>query len=338
MVEIGWSCPTARQRARDRNLRVHVTRPVPVQAIDYLKDQGLDVTCPTDDGPPRREELLNSVEDVDAILSILTEKIDGEVFDRAGRLKVVSNMAVGFDNIDVPEATRRGVAVCNTPGVLTDTTADFAWALLMAVARRVVECHRFVLDGKWEWWGPKMFMGADVYGKTLGIVGFGKIGQAVARRAKGFDMEVLYSGDSAPETSQWGRKVSFEMLLRSSDFVSLHVPYRSSTHHLIGKEQLHLMKKTGFLINTARGAVVNEEQLVEALESGEIAGAGLDVFEKEPQVHKGLHRPNVVLAPHAASASLATRSKMANMAAENLVAVLRGEQPRAIVNPEVLQK
>ena len=321
-----------------KNLRVHVTRPIPDQALDYLKGQGLDVTCPSDDGPPSREDLLSSVEDVDGILSILTEKIDGEVFERADSLKVVSNMAVGYDNIDVAEATRRGVAVCNTPGVLTDTTADFAWALLMAVARRVVECHRFVRDGRWEWWGPKMMMGADVHGKTLGIVGFGKIGQAVARRAKGFDMDVVYSGETAPETSEWGSKVSFEELLQSSDFVSLHVPYRPSTHHLIGREQLHLMKKTGFLINTARGAVVNEEQLVEALESGEIAGAGLDVFEKEPQVHPGLYRPNVVLAPHAASASLSTRTKMANMAAENLVAVLRGEEPRSIVNPEVLEQ
>jgi glyoxylate reductase len=324
--------------ATDRDLRVHVTRPIPDQALDYLKDQGFEVTCPSDDGPPSREELLSSVKDVDALLSILTEKIDGEVFERADRLKVVSNMAVGYDNIDVLEATRHGVAVCNTPGVLTDTTADFAWALLMAVARRVVECHRFVRDGRWEWWGPKMMMGTDVHGKTLGIVGFGKIGQAVARRAKGFEMDVVYSGETAPETSEWGRKVSFEELLQNSDFVSLHVPYRSSTHHLIGKDELHLMKKTAFLINTARGAVVDEEQLVEALESGEIAGAGLDVFEKEPQVHPGLHRPNVVLAPHAASASLATRTRMANMAAENLVAVLHGEEPRSIVNPEVLEQ
>jgi glyoxylate reductase len=183
-----------------------------------------------------------------------------------------------------------------------------------------------------------MMMGTDVHGKTLGIVGFGKIGQAVARRAKGFEMDVVYSGETAPETSEWGRKVSFEELLQNSDFVSLHVPYRSSTHHLTGKDELHLMKKTAFLINTARGAVVDEEQLVEALESGEIAGAGLDVFEKEPQVHPGLHRPNVVLAPHAASASLATRTRMANMAAENLVAVLHGEEPRSIVNPEVLEQ
>ena len=322
----------------DKPTRVHVTRPIPGQVIESLKDRGFAVTCPCDDAPPSRDELLSSVEEVDAILSILTERIDGEVFERAARLRVVSNMAVGFDNIDVAEATRRGIAICNTPGVLTDTTADFTWALLMAVARRVVECHRFVEDGQWEWWGPKMMMGADVHSKTLGIVGFGKIGQAVARRARGFDMEVVYSGETAPESSEWGRKVSFDVLLETSDFVSLHVPYRASTHHLIDKDQLSRMKKSAYLINTARGAVVNEEQLVKALESGEIAGAGLDVFEKEPRVHPGLHRLNVVLAPHAGSASLATRTKMARMAAENLVAVLQGEEPRSIVNPEVLEQ
>ena len=318
--------------------KVHVTRPIPTSALEYLRDEGLEVSCPPHDGPPDPEELLRSVKDVDAVLCILTERIDAGVLKRAPRLRVVSNMAVGFDNIDVEEATRRGVAVCNTPGVLTDTTADFAWALMLAVARRVIECHSFVEAKKWEWWGPKLLMGTDVHHKTLGIVGFGKIGQAVARRAKGFEMNVLYSGKTAPEDSEWGRKVDLQTLLKDSDFVSLHVPYRPSTHHLIGSAELATMKRSSFLINTARGAVVNETQLVEALNDNQIAGAGLDVFEEEPSVHPGLvGRPNAVLAPHAASASLETRTRMAMMAAKNLVACLRGEKPPAIVNPEVLR-
>ena len=319
--------------------KVHVTRPIPQAALDFLRNEGLDVTCPTEDGLPDRDEMLRSVEDADAVLSVLTERIDVEVFQRAARLKVVSNMAVGFDNIDVREATQRGIAVCNTPGVLTNTTADFAWALLMAVARRVVECHQFVEDKHWQWWGPKLMMGADVHHKTLGVVGYGKIGQAVARRAKGFEMEVLYSGETAPEQSEWGEKVGFNHLLRESDFVSLHVPYRASTHHLLRREQFAIMKPSSFLINTARGPVVDEAHLVEALRQGQIAGAALDVFEEEPSVHSGLFgRPNVILAPHAASASKETRGKMAMMAAENLLAFLRGEKPQAIINPEVMDR
>jgi glyoxylate reductase len=324
---------------KQATFKVHVTRPIPDAALEFLRAEGLDVSCPEDDGPPDRDEMLQKLKDVDAILSVLTERIDAEVFQRAVRLKVVSNMAVGFDNIDVHEATRRGIAVCNTPGVLTDTTADFAWALLMAVARRVVECHQFVEDKRWQWWGPKLMMGADVHRSTLGIVGYGKIGQAVARRAKGFEMKVLYSGETSPERSEWGEKVGLDHLLRESDFVSLHVPYRPSTHHLFGQEQFELMKPTSFLINTARGAVINEAHLVEALDQRQIAGAALDVFEEEPTVHTGLlGRRNVVLAPHAASASLQTRGRMAMMAAENLLACLRGEDPQAIVNPEVMDR
>jgi glyoxylate reductase len=300
-----------------------------------LRQAGCKVTVPSDHGLPSRSSLLQAVGSVDAILSILTERIDAEVMNAATRLKVISNMAVGYDNIDVAEASRRGIAVCNTPGVLTETTADFAWALLMAVARRVVECHQLVLQGEFQWWGPQMMMGTDVFGKTLGIVGFGKIGQAMAKRAQGFGMPVLYSGDTAPASSPLGRKVGFDSLLAESDFVSLHVPYRESTHHLIGTRELNLMKSTAFLINTARGPVVNETELVTALNSGAIAGAGLDVFEKEPEVHPGLLTlKNVVLAPHAASASVATRELMANMAAQNLLAYLRGETPHSVVNPE----
>lgn len=317
--------------------RVHITRPLPQIAVDLLKEAGYQVSVPNDDGLPSRDDMLESIKDAQGVLSILTEKIDEEVLEAAPGLKVVSNMAVGYDNIDVEAATSRGVAVCNTPGVLTDTTADFAWALLMAVARRVAESDRYVRDGRFQWWGPRLLMGTDVYGKTLGIIGYGKIGQAVAKRAQGFDMEVLYSGSTAPRESENGRKVSQEELLEQSDFVSLHVPYRPSTHHLIGAEQLDRMKKSAYLINTARGPVVDEKALVSALLNGDIAGAGLDVFEEEPKVHPGLcELDNVVLAPHLGSATVATRERMAAMAARNLIAVLEGREPLSVVNPQVL--
>lgn len=313
--------------------RVHITRPIPQVAVDKLKAAGCRTTCPAEDGLPDRQELLQAVADADALLSILTETVDREVFEVAGNLKVVSNMAVGYDNIDVAEASKRDIIVCNTPGVLTETTADFAWALLMAVARRVVECDRFVRDGRFQSWGPQLMTGSDVFDKTLGIIGFGKIGRAVARRAKGFGMHVLYSGETSPERSDLGSKTSFEQLLEESDFVSLHVPYRSSTHHLLTGDHFKTMKPGAYLINTARGAVVKEDDLVRALRAGEIAGAALDVFEQEPTVHEGLlELDNVVLAPHAASASVETRERMALMACDNLLACLEGREPLSRVN------
>lgn len=319
------------------SFRVHITRPLPECAVEILESAGFEVSVPDESGLPSREALLKAVKDVHGVLSILTEKIDEEVFERAATLKVVSNMAVGFDNIDLEAATRRGIAVCNTPGVLTETTADFAWALMLAVARRVVESDNYVREGKFKWWGPKLLLGQDLYGATLGIIGFGKIGQAVARRAAGFNMKVLYCGESAPSESELGKKVSQQELLEASDFVSLHVPYRPSTHHLIGEAQLSSMKSTAYLINTARGAVVDEQALVDALKRKEIGGAGLDVFEAEPLVHPGLlELPNVVLAPHVGSASVATRNRMAEMAAKNLVACLTGGEPLSILNPKVL--
>lgn len=316
---------------------VHITRPVPEVALEILQAAGCRVTMPTEPGLPDPSELREAVREADGLLSILTEPVTMELLEAAPRLKVVSNMAVGFDNIDVVAATARGIAVCNTPGVLTETTADFTWALLMAVARRLVEGDAMVRAGEFHWWGPKLLMGSDIHGKILGVVGFGKIGQAVARRARGFAMEVLYCGETAPHRSPLGRKVSFEELLERADFVSLHVPYRPSTHHLITGNELRRMKRSAFLINTARGAVVKEDDLVTALTAGEIAGAALDVFEREPEVHPNLlSLDQVVLAPHAASASLETRSLMARMAAENLLACLTGDRPHSIVNPEVL--
>lgn len=317
-------------------MKVHITRPLPETAVDFLREQGYQLTVPESEGLPGRESLLQSVGDVDALLSILTERIDAEVIRAAPRLKVISNMAVGFDNIDLARATERGIAVCNTPGVLTETSADFAWALLLATARRVAEADRYVREGRFAWWGPRLLLGTDVYGSTLGIVGLGGIGQAVARRAQGFGMEVIYHSPSAPERCELGAKVEFEELLERADFVTLHVPYKPETHHLISGPELEKMKSTAFLINTSRGPVVDEAALVRALQQNQIAGAGLDVFEREPEVDPGLlPLPNVVLAPHIASASLTTRGKMALLAARNLDDCLRGRRPNHLVNPEV---
>ncbi|HEY8425736.1 MAG TPA: D-glycerate dehydrogenase, partial [Limnochordales bacterium] len=283
---------------------------------------------------------LQAVKGCHGLLTLLTERVDGELLDAAGpQLRVVANYAVGFDNIDVAEATRRGVLVTNTPGVLTETTADFTWALLMAAARRVVEGDRYMREGRYRAWSPTLLLGVDVYGKTIGIVGFGRIGEAVARRARGFSMRVLYHDvnrrSSAEEQALGVEYRDLDSLLAESDFVSLHVNLTESTRHLIGRAQFQRMKPTAILINAARGPVVDEAALVEALRSGQIRAAGLDVFEREPEMAPGLAElPNVVLAPHIASASVETRSKMAEMAATNVLEALRGHRPPNLVNPE----
>jgi glyoxylate reductase len=276
----------------------------------------------------------------DALYCMLTNPIDAEVLAAAPNLKVIANMAVGYNNVDVAEATRRHIPVTNTPGVLTDTTADFAWTLIMSSARRVPEAERFLRAGKFHGWGPLMMVGHDIYGKTLGIVGFGRIGRAVAKRAIGFDIQVLYHdkypADPDTERALNARSVSMDELLTGSDFVSLHTDYNPETHHLIGAPQFAMMKPTAYLINTSRGPVVDEAALVEALTSGRIAGAGLDVYEGEPTVNPSLLAlENVVLTPHIASASLDTRNSMSLTAAENLLAGLKGERSSNCVNPEV---
>jgi len=327
-------------------MRVLMTQLVPTPAIERLReaigDEGtLDIN-PDADHIWTKQELIDRLQagNYNALYCLLTNPIDAAVLDAAPDVKIVANMAVGYNNIDVAEATRRGVAVTNTPGVLTDTTADFAWTLLMAVARRVVEADRFLREGKFHGWGPLMMVGQDVYGKTLGIIGFGRIGRAMARRATGFDMTVLYY-DRAPADDETNRAlnaslVSMDELLERSDYVSIHTDYNRETHHLISTPQLERMKPTAYLINTARGPIVDEAALVEALRGGQIAGAGLDVFEKEPEVHPGLiDLPNTVLVPHIASASLDTRTAMATMATDNIIAFMRGERPPNIVNPEV---
>jgi glyoxylate reductase len=326
-------------------VRVLVTQRPPEKAIERLREAvGADGRMDVNPDPNTiwsKEELLSRLRsgDYNALYCMLTNKIDADVFDAAPNLKIVANMAVGYNNVDVDEATKRGVMVSNTPGVLTDTTADFAWALLMSAARRVVEADRFLREGKFHGWGPLMMVGQDVHGKTLGIVGFGRIGRALAKRATGFDMKVLYydkvPADPDTEKALNATSVSMEELLQQSDYVSLHTDYNPGSHHLIGAPQLAMMKPTAYLINTARGAIVDEAALVEALKGGKIAGAGLDVFEKEPEVHPGLlELQNVVIVPHIASASLDTRNAMALMAAENIIAALNGDRPPNLVNEE----
>jgi len=324
-------------------LKVYITRRIPEPGIEMIRKEH-EVEINPYDRVLTREELLQAVKGKDGILCLLTDKIDAEVFDAAGpQLKVVSNYAVGYDNIDVKEATKRGIVVTNTPGVLTETTADLAWALILATARRIVEADKFTRAGKYEGWAPMLFLGQDVYGKTLGIIGMGRIGQAVARRAKGFNMKVLYNDiRRIPEETEKELNatfVSLDELLEQSDFVSLHTYLSPETYHLINEERLRKMKKTAYLINTSRGPVVDESALVRALKEGWIAGAGLDVYEFEPKLVPGLAEcENAVLLPHIASASVETRTKMATMAAENLLAVLAGKMPPNPVNPEVLKK
>jgi glyoxylate reductase len=290
---------------------------------------------------PPREEVMRRVKDKEGLVCLLTEKINEEFLRAAPKLRIAANVAVGFDNIDVAACTKRGVVATNTPGVLDETTADFAWTLLMAVARRISEGEALARSGNWKNWDLDQLVGTDVWGKTLGIVGFGRIGRAMARRASGFQMKVIYTDAMrAPADVEKALNSEFrEMnaLLAESDFVSVHVPLLPETRGLFDAPKFYRMKPTAFLINTARGPVVDEAALVAALEAGKIAGAGLDVYENEPFIHPGLKRANVVLAPHIASASLETRTKMACIAAENVVALFAGQRPPNMLNPEVLK-
>ncbi|MCU1343235.1 MAG: glyoxylate reductase [Candidatus Acidoferrum typicum] len=292
---------------------------------------------------PPRAEVLKRVAGKDALICLLTEKIDRELLDAAGpNLRIAANVAVGYDNIDVPACTERKVAATNTPGVLDETTADFTWTLLMAVARRLIEADRLARSGAWRQWNLDQLCGTDIWGKTLGIIGFGRIGRAVARRAAGFRMRVIYNSTTrAPQEIERELNAEFmerDRVLAEADFVSLHVPLRENTRGLIGPAELSKMKRTAFLINTTRGPVVQEAALVAALEQGTIAGAALDVFEREPLISDGLRRDNVVLAPHLGSASIETRTRMAMIAVENAVALFSGKQPPTILNPEVLRE
>jgi glyoxylate reductase len=314
--------------------KVLVTREIPDAGLRLLRD--FDVTV-VSESPPGRGELLEAVPGAAGILPTVTEKMDAEVMDAAGDgLKVIANMAVGYDNVDLDAAGERDVVVTNTPEVLNETTADTAFMLLLAAARRLGEAERLLRSGGWDAWGPMQLTGPDVWGKKLGVVGFGRIGQAVARRARGFDMEILYHDQYRNESAEKETGVQYvelDELLRTCDFISVHTPLTDETHHLIGATELERMKPEAVLINTSRGPVVDEAALADALTEGRIFAAGLDVYEKEPEVHpKLLELENVVLAPHIGSASVETRDRMAVLAAENIVAVLSGEEPKTPVN------
>jgi len=323
--------------------KVYVTRRLPEEAMKLLEEK-FDVEVWTEEMPPPKEVLIEKVKNIDGLICLLTEKIDEEVINAAGpRLRGICQVAVGYDNIDVEAATKKGIYVTNTPGVLTETTADYAFALLMATARRIAEADRYVRSGKWKIpWGLMMLLGQDIWGKTIGIIGMGRIGTAVARRAKGMNMKILYYDvvrNEKAEKELGAKYVDLETLLKESDFVTLHVPLLPSTRHLINEERLKLMKKTACLINTSRGPVVDEKALYKALKEGWIWAAGLDVWEKEPTDPDNplLKLDNVTASPHIASGSIATRTKMALMAVENMIAILEGKVPPNLVNKEVLK-
>ena len=325
--------------------KILVTQKVPSPAYPPLEEIG-DVEANMDEGVIwPYEELLRRGPGHDYIYSLLTDNIDARFLEACAagtpRLKMVANMAVGFNNIDVDAATRLGIAVSNTPGVLSDTTADLAFALLMATARRIPEAERFLRAGKYTGWGPLLFCGAEVHGSTLGLIGAGRIGKLVAKRSTGFDMKAIYYDvyrmSEEEELEYHITYMPFEEVLQLADFISVHTPYMPSTHHLIGEREFELMKPSAILINTARGPIVDEKALVKALQDGTIAAAGLDVFENEPAVEPELLRmENVVVLPHIASASLRTRTLMATMASDNIVAYHLGQRPPNILNPEVL--
>jgi glyoxylate reductase len=331
---------TGDERAMSRP-KVLATRPLFPAAQDIL-NANCDVEYWTRPERISKEDLFRRITDKDALVCLLTEKVDEELLQAAPKLRIAANVAVGFDNITVADCTKRGVAATNTPGVLDETTADFAWTLLMAVARRLGEGDQLARSGKWTGWDLDQLVGTDVWGKTLGLVGFGRIGRAVARRAAGFQMKVIYyDAIRVPPDVEKVFNAEYRVLnalLGESDFVSVHVPLLPETRGLFNSTTFAQMKSSAFLINTSRGPVVDEAALVRALESKAIAGAALDVYEKEPLIHAGLKRPNVVLAPHIASASLETRTKMACMAAENVIAFFKGQAPPNILNPEVLKK
>lgn len=313
-----------------------VTGNLPAEVLSFLQQEHT-VAFHAEDRPMERSRLLEMVGDKQGLLCMITDRIDEELLQYAPRLKAIANMAVGYDNIDVAAASRKGIPVSNTPGVLTDATADLAFALILAVARRVVEGDHMTREGGFRFWAPMYFLGHEVSGKTLGIIGLGRIGKAVARRAQGFGMEVLYhSRTKISLEEERERGVTYcdmDVLLSRADFVSVHVPLTPDTHHLVGEKELAMMRTSAYLINTSRGPVVDERALLAALEKGEIAGAGLDVYEKEPTLTPGLsERNNVILLPHIGSATVETRTRMACKAAENLLAGLRGDRPPDCLN------
>ena len=325
-----------------RAAKVYVTRELPSAALDLLAEAATVRVWP-DELPPPPEVLLAEAADADALLTLLTDRIDAAIMAAAPRLRVISNMAVGYDNIDVEEANRRGILVTNTPGILTKTTADFAFALLLAAARRVVEADRYTRQARWKTWGPQVLLGQDVYEATLGVVGLGGVGLEVAKRGRGFGMRVLYCDSTRrpKEERRYGLAyVELDQLLTESDFISLHTPLIPETHHLVGERELALMKPTAVLVNTARGPIVDQRALWRSLKERRIAAAAIDVSEQEPIASDDplLGLDNIIITPHIASASVATRLGMARMAVDNLLTALRGQVPPQCVNREAVRR
>lgn len=319
--------------------KIFLTRELPPESMTMLRENSV-LTMNTEDRYLDKDEIIAGIQGVDGLLCLLTDTIDEEILAANPNLQVVANFAVGFNNIDVDAATKRKIPVTNTPGVLTETTADMAWALLLAAGRRVVEGDRFVRTQQWQGWGPLQFLGGDVTGATLGLIGLGRIGRAMVPRAKGFDMEVIYWNRtrlSVEEEASLGVTYrEMDDVLRNSDYVSIHVALNDQTKHLIGRAELALMKPTACIVNTARGPIIDEKALVKALQDGTITSAGLDVYENEPLLEPELYElPNAVVAPHLGSATIGTRTKMGNMAVENCLVACRGERPANLVNPEV---
>jgi len=314
--------------------KLFITRYIPEEAIKRLEEV-FEVEIFPENRAITHEELKEKVKDIDALICLLTDNIDHEIIEAASNLKCISVYAVGYNNIDVETATKHGIVICNTPGVLTETTADLAWALIMSCARRIVEADCFVREGKFQGWEPMLMLGNDIFGKTLGIIGMGRIGRAVANRALGFDMKVIYYDPQVDPESLPSDYVSVDLttLCQNSDFISIHTPLTPETRHLIGEKEFNLMKPTAILINTARGPIIDEQALISALKENKIAGAGLDVYENEPVIPEELIKlSNVILLPHIGSASYETRTKMALLAAENAIAVIEGKNPPARVN------
>ncbi|OHR66550.1 D-glycerate dehydrogenase [Bacillus sp. HMSC76G11] len=317
--------------------KIYITRKLPDQVLTQVYER-FDVTMWAEEEiPVPRDVLEKSIQDVDGLLCLLTETIDEQLIKKAKQLKIIANMAVGYNNIDLDSATKHGILVTNTPGVLTETTADLTFALLMATARRLIEASDYLKSGEWKTWSPMQLTGQDIFGSTLGIIGLGRIGEALVKRAKGFNMKVLYYNRSRKYDKENELGItysSFENVLKESDFLCIMVPFTSDTVNLIGTEELRLMKRSAILINTARGGIVDEQALYHALKNNEIWGAGLDVFQNEPVAldHPLLALPNVLCLPHIGSASISTRLKMANVALTNLQAGLLGEAPPNLVN------
>jgi glyoxylate reductase len=329
------------QKVMKMNYRVFVTRKIPKIGLDLITEK-YDVDVWSHEHPPTAQEIVERGAGCIGLITLLSDNISNEVLEKLPKLKVIAQYAVGYDNIDITEATRRGIIVTNTPGVLTETTADLTWALLIAASRRIVEADRYIREKKWDVaWGPEMLLGTDIFGTTLGIVGMGRIGQAVARRSSGFNMKILYYSRTRNEEIEVelnAKQVDLHTLLRESDIVTLHIPLNSETHHLISKAELEMMKDDSILVNTSRGKVVDEDALYTALKERHIGSAGLDVFRDEPISKDSpmFDLQNVVITPHIGSASKNTRDIMSRMCADNLIAALDGNRPPNIVNPEVL--